>query len=66
MPRMDGRERLHALRDMRPDTRVVLMSGYDEMQSMEAIGTTRIAGFLRKPFGSDDVTIRVRHALEGR
>jgi CheY-like chemotaxis protein len=65
MPRMDGAETFRALRQMRPDARVVLMSGYDELRSMESIGATGLAGFLRKPFGINDVALRVRSALEG-
>jgi len=53
------------LRKLRPDSRVVLLSGYDERQSMDAFSVPGLAGFLPKPFDSNDVVARLRQALEG-
>jgi DNA-binding NarL/FixJ family response regulator len=54
------------LRKLRPDARVVLMSGYDERLSMDGFAAPGPAGFLHKPFRLNDVAARLREALEGQ
>ncbi|MGH9534789.1 MAG: PAS domain S-box protein [Terriglobales bacterium] len=60
MPNLDGRrlaERLHA---MRPETKILFMSGYADPQ----LGDNRKLGqFLQKPFAPDAVPARVREML---
>ncbi|MGH9489643.1 MAG: PAS domain S-box protein [Terriglobales bacterium] len=60
MPNMDGRrlaERLHALR---PETKILFMSGYADPQ----LGDNRSLGpLLQKPFAPDAVPARVRELL---
>jgi CheY-like chemotaxis protein len=64
MPRMDGGETLVELRKQRPDVRVILMSGYDERQSLDSVAAPGLAGFLRKPFLMRDLVATLRGALE--
>ena len=64
MPYMDGGETFRELRKLRPDARVILMSGYDERQSVDAVTAPGLAGFLRKPFLMRDLVATLRGALE--
>ena len=50
MPRMDGWETLSALRRIRPDIPVVLVSGHDESQVMTDDRTELPQVFLQKPY----------------
>ena len=50
MPRMDGEQIFTALRQVRPDVPVVLMSGYDAQEAMGRFTGRRLSGFLQKPF----------------
>ncbi len=50
MPRLDGWQTLAALRALRPETPVVLASGYDEAQVMGGASPERPPVFLKKPF----------------
>jgi len=50
MPGMSGMETLAALRKLRPDIQVVLMSGYEEPTALEGCGNAESVGFLKKPY----------------
>jgi PAS domain S-box-containing protein len=53
MPRMSGDEALDQIRRLRPDARVVLMTGYDTTQQQEQ--TRGAALCLRKPFDAQEL-----------
>jgi PAS domain S-box-containing protein len=57
MPHMDGEQTFTELRRLRPDVRVVLMSGYSAYESLVRFDGTGPASFLKKPF-----TIHTLHA----
>ena len=50
MPHMDGDEAFRAIRALRPDARVLLMSGFNEQEAIARFTGTGLAGFLQKPF----------------
>jgi len=63
MPRMGGEEALEAIRSIRPDVPVVVMSGYSEQEIGEIFPNGTISSFLHKPFCSTDLLARVAEAL---
>ena len=50
MPHMDGEETYRALRQVRPDLPVLLMSGFNEKDAVSRFAGKGLAGFLQKPF----------------
>ncbi|MEZ0254619.1 MAG: response regulator, partial [Chthoniobacter sp.] len=50
MPHMDGDEAFQAIRKLRPNARVLLMSGFNEQEATARFASTGLAGFLQKPF----------------
>ena len=50
MPRMDGEQTFNELRRLRPDVRVVLMSGFNAHEAMLRFKGRGLASFLQKPF----------------
>jgi PAS domain S-box-containing protein len=50
MPHMDGDEAFRALRAIRPDVRVLLMSGFSEQEVTARFSGEGLAGFIQKPF----------------
>ncbi len=50
MPIMDGEATFRALRQARPDVRVLLMSGFNEQEAMTRFTGKGLAGFVQKPF----------------
>jgi CheY-like chemotaxis protein len=58
MPMMDGRELVHRMRTLRPNLKVMFMSGY-EMAGLSAMGWPIIS----KPFGLAELTEKVAEAM---
>lgn len=63
MPRMDGREALLELRRIRPDLRVILMSGYAEQEIELRISGQNVDGFIEKPYTADTLSEVLRKTL---
>jgi len=64
MPRMDGREAFHAMRDLDPGVPVVLSSGFSEKDSLQAFPDGGPAAFLQKPYQLKDLRAALQRALE--
>jgi PAS domain S-box-containing protein len=64
MPGMGGGELLDRLKDIRADCRVILSSGYSINGEAKAIVARGARIFLQKPFRLDDLSRKVREALE--
>jgi len=50
MPRLSGEETLHLLREIRPNVRVLFMSGYNRREVVDALPGHNTLGFMQKPF----------------
>jgi PAS domain S-box-containing protein len=64
MPELSGIDTFQAIRALRPDARVVLVSGYAEERLTTELAGTGLAGFLKKPFLPESLLARVREVLE--
>jgi CheY-like chemotaxis protein len=65
LPEMSGRTLAEQVGGMRPDLRVLLMSGYAE-DELEGRGLAGAGGaFLRKPFTPTVLTRKIREVLDG-
>ena len=66
MPDMNGKELVERLREVRKDVQVLYMSGYPA----EVIGSQGVldngTNFIRKPFGIQEFTAKVRQVLDSR
>jgi len=60
MPGMNGEQTFAELRAIRPDTRVLLMSGYSEGDILGRLGGGPALAFLAKPFTRDAVEDKLR------
>jgi PAS domain S-box-containing protein len=63
MPHLSGEETFRELRRMRQDVRVVLSSGYNEMDAVSKFAGKGLAGFIQKPYRPVDLIARVRSVL---
>lgn len=50
MPVMDGEQCFRALKQLRPDVKVIMSSGYSEQEVVEKFTGTGLAGFAQKPY----------------
>jgi signal transduction histidine kinase/CheY-like chemotaxis protein len=64
MPELDGFQVFHEIRNLRPDARVILMSGYDAPNAGDAIKTQGLAGYIQKPFNIETLQHVLRSVLE--
>jgi PAS domain S-box-containing protein len=63
MPEMDGEQTFAELRRLRPDVRVVLMSGYNAQEALGRFNGKGLASFLQKPFTIADLGAVLRGVL---
>ncbi len=65
MPNTDVAQVFRSIRELDPEARVILMSGYLEKEVLEGFGTAGLSGFLQKPFRPEDLLFKIREVLAG-
>jgi DNA-binding NtrC family response regulator len=63
MPGLGGEEALHRIKEIDPEARVVLMSGFDETDAMKRLDGAKLGGFLHKPWEPAELLSAVHRAL---
>jgi CheY-like chemotaxis protein len=63
MPKMSGDETFRAIRSVRGDVPVMLMSGYNEVEATRRFSDTGLAGFIEKPFTPADLAGKLAKIL---
>jgi len=67
MPRMDGDEAFRLMRQLQPDLRIIIMSGFNEQDTTHRFVGRGLAGFVSKPFTAEmllgKVTAVLRNAV---
>jgi two-component system cell cycle sensor histidine kinase/response regulator CckA len=66
MPQMSGRELADRLAPLRPDMKVLYMSGYADAAVVHQAGLEPTMAFLAKPFATAALTAKVRELLAGK
>jgi two-component system cell cycle sensor histidine kinase/response regulator CckA len=62
MPGMDGYATFTALRQLQPDQRIVVFSGYSAQDTKQRFAGQNLNGFLQKPFSTDSLREALREA----
>jgi two-component system, cell cycle sensor histidine kinase and response regulator CckA len=60
MPNLNGREAFAEMRRIRPDVKVLLVSGFSEHDTFDGPSPS---GFLQKPFRSEDLSGKLQRIL---
>ncbi len=63
MPGMDGEQTLRELKLIRPDIKVLLSSGYNEVEVIQRFTGKGLSGFIQKPYTSAALVEKIRTAL---
>lgn len=65
MPKMGGPEVFAALKNIDPRVKVLLYSGYSNssLKGIDDLLKRGVAGFIQKPFSSEDISIAIKKAL---
>jgi PAS domain S-box-containing protein len=64
MPTLSGADTFEAIRALRPDAKIVLVSGYLEERVTDELAGRDVSGFLKKPFSPETLLARVREVVE--
>ncbi|NQV50768.1 MAG: PAS domain S-box protein [Candidatus Marinimicrobia bacterium] len=60
MPYKDGSQVFQEIRKLKPDIKVILSSGYNELDATQHFIGQGLAGFIQKPFVSAELTHKIR------
>ncbi|MGE5139875.1 MAG: response regulator, partial [Rudaea sp.] len=66
MPRMSGEETFREIVKIKPDARVVLMSGYPEMEATRRFKGNGLMGFMQKPYTPEDLQEKLHTAVNAK
>jgi two-component system, cell cycle sensor histidine kinase and response regulator CckA len=66
MPVMSGEETLRQLKRLRPDVRVILSSGYSEVEAVQRFTGKGLANFIQKPYESTALAAKLKKVLMER
>jgi two-component system cell cycle sensor histidine kinase/response regulator CckA len=64
MPVMNGEEAFQWLKQIKPDVRVVLSSGYNEVEAVRRFTGKGVAGFIKKPYSTDALVGKIRSVFQ--
>lgn len=65
MPQKDGPTLIREVRQMRPDIKVIFISGYAEERFRDSLGEGAVVEFLPKPFSLKQLASKVKEVMGG-
>jgi FixJ family two-component response regulator len=65
MPVMNGEEALRNMQMINPRVRVLLTSGYNEVEAVQRFSGKGLAGFIQKPYTAAALAEKVKEVLVG-
>jgi two-component system, cell cycle sensor histidine kinase and response regulator CckA len=66
MPRMDGHEVWRYIRRVRPDMKIIVSSGFDEVEALKQFTEATGLEFIQKPYTATALVRKIRAALDPR
>lgn len=63
MPGWNGERTLRELRHVNPDVRIILSSGYNELEATQRFAGKALTGFLQKPYSAEKLLSAVKQQL---
>jgi len=64
MPHLDGEACYREMRRLHPGVKVILSSGYNEQDVVNRFAGKGLAGFVQKPYTTEELLAKIREALE--
>jgi two-component system cell cycle sensor histidine kinase/response regulator CckA len=64
MPELDGVDTFFEIRELRPEMKIILCSGYDEKTATEHLVGRGLAGFIQKPYTFANLKRMIRSVLD--
>lgn len=63
MPNMDGIAAMKEIHDIKPDTRVIISSGFNEEELSERLANDTPSGFIRKPYSLNLIKAEIQRVM---
>ena len=63
MPHLDGEACFRALRELDPNVKVIMTSGYNEQEVVGRFVGKGLSGFVQKPYKMADILSKIRDVL---
>ena len=64
MPRMNGEDCFHKIREINPEAKVIMASGFTQQTLIEPLLRKGLAGFIKKPYHHNELARTIRTALQ--
>jgi CheY-like chemotaxis protein len=64
MPVMSGEEAFRQMKALQPGVKVILSSGFNEVETIRRFTGKGLAGFIQKPYSAAALADKIRSALE--
>jgi len=64
MPDMDGRDTYQKLKEINPEIKVILSSGYSKNGRVEEVMNKGVIGFVQKPYRMNDLSKAISQAIK--
>ncbi|MES2553860.1 MAG: response regulator, partial [Pseudomonadota bacterium] len=64
MPVMGGSECIRGLKEINPDVRIILSTGYSRETVADQINSSELSGFLPKPYGRQQLSRAIADILQ--
>ena len=64
MPDMDGKKVFTEMKQLKPDLKVLISSGYDQKSAFSELGSNEPDGFIQKPYGFTSLKKKIMEILE--
>lgn len=64
MPQVNGKQAFKKIRQIKPDARIILMSGYTKEECASLFGEDGLSGFMQKPFRFGDLRNQIHATLD--
>jgi two-component system cell cycle sensor histidine kinase/response regulator CckA len=64
MPHLDGEACYREMRRMQPGVKVILSSGYNEQDVVNRFAGKGLAGFVQKPYTTEELLAKIREVFE--
>jgi len=65
MPVMNGEDAFRRLKSIDPNVKVILSSGYNEVETIRRFTGKGLAGFVQKPYSSAGLAEKLKSVLSG-
>jgi len=66
MPKMNGREVFEKIREIDQNAKVIISSGFSQIEALEELKQKGLYGFINKPYRQNELSVTIKEVMAGR